>query len=72
MLVESVRGRIYCRHRQLIPSIIMQLFTFFTSGIIPMRPRDTAEAHRAATPLELLFDLVSVIAIATATCPSAC
>jgi len=44
----------------------MQLFTFFTSGINPMRPRDTAEAHRAATPLELLFDLVSVIAIATA------
>jgi low temperature requirement protein LtrA len=31
-----------------------------------MGPRDTTEAHRAATPLELLFDLVSVIAIATA------
>ncbi|MDF1781508.1 MAG: low temperature requirement protein A [Alcanivoracaceae bacterium] len=32
----------------------------------PMGPRDTAETHRAATPLELLFDLVSVIAIAAA------
>jgi len=32
----------------------------------PMRARDTDEAHRAATPLELLFDLVSVIAIAAA------
>ena len=31
-----------------------------------VRPRDTAEAHRASTPLELLFDLVSVIAIAAA------
>ena len=28
--------------------------------------RDSNEVHRAATPLELLFDLVSVIAIATA------
>ena len=32
----------------------------------PMDRRDSSEAHRAATPLELLFDLVSVIAIATA------
>jgi low temperature requirement protein LtrA len=32
----------------------------------PMGPRDTKEAHRASTPLELLFDLVSVIAIAAA------
>ena len=31
-----------------------------------MRPRDPHEAHRASTPLELLFDLVSVIAIAAA------
>jgi len=31
-----------------------------------MGPRDTKEAHRASTPLELLFDLVSVIAIAAA------
>ncbi len=44
----------------------MQLVTFIVSGFNPMGPRDTAEAHRAATPLELLFDLVSVIAIATA------
>ena len=32
----------------------------------PMPPRDPQESHRAATPLELLFDLVSVIAIAAA------
>jgi len=32
----------------------------------PLLPRDMAEAHRAATPLELLYDLVSVIAIAAA------
>ncbi|MEI8614841.1 low temperature requirement protein A [Shewanella sp. PP-He15 brown] len=32
----------------------------------PMVPRDTHEPHRASTPLELLFDLVSVIAIAAA------
>ncbi|MEM8504377.1 MAG: low temperature requirement protein A [Cyanobacteria bacterium P01_D01_bin.1] len=31
-----------------------------------MKPRDMHEAHRTATPLELLFDLVSVIAIASA------
>ncbi|HEY7774025.1 MAG TPA: low temperature requirement protein A [Marinagarivorans sp.] len=31
-----------------------------------MGPRDESEVHRAATPLELLFDLVSVIAIASA------
>ncbi|MDE1157874.1 MAG: low temperature requirement protein A [Neorhizobium sp.] len=32
----------------------------------PFRARDPGEHHRAATPLELLFDLVSVIAIASA------
>ncbi|CAN7431230.1 low temperature requirement protein A [Neorhizobium sp. LjRoot104] len=32
----------------------------------PLHPRDPDEHHRAATPLELLFDLVSVIAIASA------
>lgn len=32
----------------------------------PPQPRDPHEAHRAATPLELFFDLVSVIAIAAA------
>ncbi|GEO85644.1 MULTISPECIES: low temperature requirement protein A [Alphaproteobacteria] len=32
----------------------------------PLRPRDPEEHHRAATPLELLFDLVSVIAVASA------
>ena len=31
-----------------------------------MQPRDPHEGHRAATPLELFFDLVSVIAIAAA------
>jgi low temperature requirement protein LtrA len=30
----------------------------------PMRPRDTTEQHRAATPLELLFDLCFVVAVA--------
>jgi low temperature requirement protein LtrA len=29
-----------------------------------MRPRDPAEEHRAATPLELLFDLTFVVAVA--------
>ena len=32
----------------------------------PMGPRDTEEPHRAATPLELFFDLVFVVAVATA------
>ncbi|MDZ7938718.1 MAG: low temperature requirement protein A [Rhodoferax sp.] len=31
-----------------------------------MSPRDPHESHRASTPLELLFDLVTVIAIASA------
>lgn len=35
-------------------------------AIRPMPPRDPQQEHRAATPLELLFDLVSVIAIAVA------
>lgn len=34
--------------------------------IRPMLARDPNEGHRAATPLELLFDLVAVIAIAVA------
>lgn len=33
---------------------------------LPMRPRSPAEAHRASTPLELLFDLVFVVAVAQA------
>lgn len=32
----------------------------------PLHPRDPEQHHRVATPLELLFDLVSVIAIASA------
>ena len=35
-------------------------------AIRPMIARSLEEDHRAATPLELLFDLVSVIAIAAA------
>lgn len=35
-------------------------------GILRFAPRDPTEPHRGATPLELLFDLVSVIAIASA------
>ncbi len=34
--------------------------------IVPMRGRDPEEANRAATPLELFFDLVIVVAIAVA------
>ncbi len=33
---------------------------------VPIGPRDTEEPHRAATPLELFFDLVFVVAIASA------
>lgn len=33
---------------------------------IPMQPRSPTEAHRVSTPLELLFDLVFVVAIAQA------
>ncbi len=33
---------------------------------VRMGGRDTAEAHRAATPLELLFDLTFVIAFGAA------
>ncbi len=32
----------------------------------PMLPRSSDEQHRAATPLELFFDLVFVVAIAQA------
>ncbi|MGC4174581.1 low temperature requirement protein A [Demequina sp.] len=34
--------------------------------LIPMRPRDSEEEGRAATPLELFFDLVFVIAVSIA------
>lgn len=34
--------------------------------IAPLRPRSPDEAHRSATPLELFFDLVFVVAIARA------
>ncbi|RUQ98152.1 low temperature requirement protein A [Labedella endophytica] len=35
-------------------------------GLKRMRPRDPAEPHRSATPLELFFDLVFVVSIAIA------
>jgi low temperature requirement protein LtrA len=39
-------------------------------NVVPLRrrmqPRDPHEAHRVATPLELFFDLVFVVAIASA------
>jgi low temperature requirement protein LtrA len=35
-------------------------------GLRRMTPRDPAEPHRVATPLELLFDLVFVVAVAQA------
>ncbi len=34
--------------------------------LLPMTPRDTGEEHRASTPLELLFDLCFVVAVAQA------
>jgi low temperature requirement protein LtrA len=33
---------------------------------VPMVARDTGERHRASTPLELLFDLTFVVAVAAA------
>lgn len=35
-------------------------------GLQRMRPRDVGERHRVATPLELLFDLVFVVAVSQA------
>ena len=37
-----------------------------SSFVRPLSPRDSEEHHRTATPLELFFDLVSVVAIAAA------
>ncbi|GHA71591.1 hypothetical protein GCM10009007_10560 [Formosimonas limnophila] len=34
--------------------------------MVPMQPRSPVEVHRASTPLELLFDLVFVVAVALA------
>jgi low temperature requirement protein LtrA len=34
--------------------------------IVPMKPRSPDESHRGATPLELFFDLVFVVAVAQA------
>ncbi|WP_447008629.1 hypothetical protein ACRAKI_13310 [Saccharothrix isguenensis] len=35
----------------------------------PMRGRRADEVHRSATPLELLFDLCFVVAVASAAAP---
>lgn len=40
------------------------LIQYWRQGIRAMSPRNEHEQHRASTPLELLFDLVTVIAIA--------
>ncbi|WP_313034154.1 low temperature requirement protein A [Acinetobacter sp.] len=40
--------------------------TFFLKSLKPMQPRDVTEQHRVATSLELLFDLIFVVAIASA------
>jgi low temperature requirement protein LtrA len=34
--------------------------------VVPMKPRSPEEAHRVSTPLELFFDLVFVVAVASA------
>jgi len=39
------------------------------SWLSPMRPRSATEPHRAATPLELFFDLCFVVAVAQAALP---
>lgn len=45
----------------------MALFAqFFQHSVRVMAPRDIHQHHRASTPLELLFDLVTVIAVAAA------
>lgn len=44
----------------------MSVLPSSTQYLSRMTPRNPDEVHRAATPLELLFDLVSVIAIAAA------
>lgn len=40
--------------------------SYFLRWLKPMYPRDTQEHHRVATSLELLFDLIFVVAIASA------
>ena len=40
--------------------------SFFLRWLQPMHPRDVHEPHRVATSLELLFDLIFVVAIASA------
>ena len=41
-------------------------FSFAHAWLRPIAPRDPQEKHRVATSLELLFDLIFVVAIATA------
>lgn len=38
----------------------------YLKNVRPMTARNMDQAHRVATPLELLFDLVTMIAIASA------
>ena len=40
--------------------------SLFFKGLKPMPARDVNENHRVSTSLELLFDLIFVVAIATA------
>ncbi|QIO08091.1 low temperature requirement protein A [Acinetobacter lanii] len=42
------------------------LFSNLAKWLSPLTPRDPHQPHRVATPLELLFDLIFVVAIATA------
>lgn len=46
--------------------LIQGLSLYWRQGVRAMPARDMHEHHRASTPLELLFDLVAVIAIAAA------
>ncbi len=45
---------------------LQHVTAFIRTGLRAMPPHNTNEPHRPATPLELLFDLVAVIAIAAA------
>ncbi len=49
--------------RALLPFAAMSKVKRF---VVPMRGRNPAEEHRAATPLELFYDLVIVVAVAVA------
>lgn len=44
--------------------LLFAAMSYVDRWVVPMRGRDPDEEHRAATPLELFFDLVIVVAIA--------